>query len=547
MKNIIVLLITGSLLFLGACNEDEFLNRFPKDSPNPGNFFVNEQTARMAVNAAWNPWPKTMNMLSRDMGFVIDAMSDDSYIRPAQAYNNTMVAWNYDPAHQLVRVWWTQPYTSINAANFAIDNIPLSKDPNFTPEKQAPYIAEAKWYRAFSYLFLATFYGDIPLYLDAASDFSEYYKPRTPKADIYEQVIQDFTDAKADLPPVQTNAKGAPTKATAAAFLAKAYLFTEQWPEAETAARDAITIAESSGYRMLDVYLNCWKVEQNEELLFYWGYVPNDDSYSNNWNVKRNCRDLPATLRIAINGDGWGSALPNRDLFDEYEPDDPRREYTIYYPGSDYEIYPGPNDFPYTHETLDSNGDKVTWDVVYKAGDMVKYDYRWSPNGMNVRKMTGSVAGLARVEWSGLDLPVMRMSELYLILAEALAEQGDPEALTWVNKVRKRADVNLPDRTVGDGRKGDTDLVSIVRHERRVELAMEHLRLIDLVRWGIIDDVFGDGKKVKKHFFSDFYAAGSSQKYSTPANLNFLTKAPIFPTPQYEIDNNPNIIQSTGW
>jgi len=544
MKNIIVLMIAGSLLLIGACNKNEFLDLYPKDSPNPGNFFVDEQSARIAVNACYEPWTRILYMFNRDFNFTIDGMTDDNYIRLSKARNIAMANWSFGPSDDIILYWWRDPHRCINAANFAIDNIPSSSNLNFTAEKQAPYIAEAKWFRAYTYLFLTTLYGDIPLYLNAASDFSEYYKPRTPQAEIYAQVIQDFKDAKQDLPLEQTNAKGAPTKATAAAFLAKAYLFTEQWIEAEAAARDAIQIAESSGYYMLDDYLSIWTEERNPELLFYWGFANNTENYSSQNAVYRNCRDMPATLKVAIIGDGWGCALPNRNLFDEFEPDDPRREYTLYYPGSDYEIYPGPNDFSYTHETYNEAGEKITWDTVYKAGDMVKYDYRWSPTGLNVRKMTQSVKGLARVEWSGMDVPIMRMAELYLILAEALAEQGKSEALTWVNKVRSRTSVDLPGRTTGDGRKGDADLISIVRHERRVELATESLRLLDLVRWGILTEVFGDGTKVKKHYFSDFLSESSSDKYDSP--IGDLSRNPIFPTPQAEIDRNTQINTQIG-
>ena len=258
-----------------------------------------------------------------------------------------------------------------------------------------------------------------------------------------------------------------------------------------------------------------------------------------NFTVWRLCRDLPPTLKTAIYGDGYGYAIPQRDLFDEYEPDDRRREYTLFYPGHDFAVYPGPADFNYTHEIYDATGTKVNWNVTYKTGDTVEYDYRWSPTGMNVRKMIRSVKNLSSVQISGLDCPVMRMAELYLILGEALAEQGDPEALTWVNKVRSRASVNLPGRTIGDGRKGGENLVNIVRHERRVELAMEGLRLFDLIRWGTIDDVFGTGNKVKINFFSDYLPSTSSLKFRSI--VGNLALDPIFPIPQAEIDANSEI------
>ncbi|MGG6548449.1 UNVERIFIED_CONTAM: RagB/SusD family nutrient uptake outer membrane protein, partial [Prevotella sp. 15_C9] len=87
---------------------------------------------------------------------------------------------------------------------------------------------------------------------------------------------------------------------------------------------------------------------------------------------------------------------------------------------------------------------------------------------------------------------------------------GKDEALVWVNKVRSRPSVNMPPKSTADG-----DLVDIVRHERRVELAMEGERIFDLLRWDAVKDVFGDGKQIKLHFYSDYLPETSSDKFKT--------------------------------
>ena len=46
-------------------------------------------------------------------------------------------------------------------------------------------------------------------------------------------IVEDLIYAKDNLPTEQTSAKGAPTKATAAAFLAKVYLFRKEWANAK--------------------------------------------------------------------------------------------------------------------------------------------------------------------------------------------------------------------------------------------------------------------------------------------------------------------------
>lgn len=531
-----------ALLFLGTgCNEDSFLDRYPQADPNPENFFVDASTARMAVNSCYHSWAYASSlMLGRDLTIMLDAMTDDSYWRPARTNSITLEMWDINPNHDNVNAWWQFPYQSINAANFAIENIPLSSDPAFTAEDQAPFIAEAKFMRAYSYLFLTMFYGDIPLHLDPASDFTEFNMPVSPRKDIFAQIVEDFKYAKENLPGTQAS-QGPPSKAAAAAFLAKTYLIEQQWELTESAARDAVRIAEENGFALMDDYMSIWSEEGNRELLFYWSYVENDQNYGQNMTVQRICRELPLELGNNIYGAGWGYCLPQRSLYDVFEEGDPRRAYTVYAPGDDYGIYQGSENFEYTHMIKNSEGVDVPENVVYKPGDMVKYDYRWSPTGLDVRKMTRSVKDLANVRWSGMDIPVMRLAEVYLILAEALAEQGNREALDWINKVRARPSVNMPLRTAADG-----DLVDLVRHERRVELAMEGLRVFDLIRWGTLSEVFGDGKKVKRHLYSDFYDDGSSLKYDSPVGK--LTLDPLFPLPQIEIDNNSEINQNNpGW
>lgn len=118
-----------------------------------------------------------------------------------------------------------------------------------------------------------------------------------------------------------------------------------------------------------------------------------------------------------------------------------------------------------------------------------------------------------------------------------LAEQGKGEAYTWVNKVRARALVNMLAVTTGD-------LVEVVRHERRVEFLMEGICLFDLLRWKNLGEVFGDGTKVKRHFYCN-YVTGASTKYDAP--LLEIPKHYLFPIPQEELDLNTSIsINNTG-
>ncbi|MEI6866692.1 RagB/SusD family nutrient uptake outer membrane protein [Flavicella sp.] len=534
-----ILAIFGILLFVlvGCNNEDEFLNRIPLDKPNPENFFVDATSARAAVNAAFRPLTVSAHMFRRDLVLCLDAMTDDSYWRPARAHSIALGNWDVTPTNENINNYWQECYRSINAANFAIERIPTSSDPQFTTEKQLPYIAEARFIRAWSYIFLTSLYGDVPLHLIASIES----KPRSSRADILVQVVADLEFAGQNLlaSPIED---GVPTAAAAYGYLAKVYLWLGENEKAITAARSGVVSAEGAGFGLVDDYLSIWEEEQNKELLFYLPFATNDDTYGQNMTVQRLIRDIPTKLRTIEPGDGWGYGLPQLDLYNAFEPTDPRREFTMYAHGDNYGVYNGSEDFVYTYNTFDALGNEISETVTYQPGDLVTYNHNWSPTGFNIRKMTRSMFHLANVRWSGQDIPLMRMSELYLILAEALAEQGDAEALIYVNKVRSRASVNMPEKTVADG-----NLVDLVRHERRVELAMEGIRIFDLIRWGTLADVFGNGTKVKRHYHSDLLPTSNITKFDSPVHdLTHLEG--LLPIPQVEMDQNNEITtQNAGY
>lgn len=539
---IILLLLVGICIF-PAC--DDFLDRQRQDAPGPDNFLVDETSAKKLVVAAYNPWVAQTQMYGKRFIIICDGLTDDSGLRfgPSYIHNWDILTTQGDdyPAD-----WWRYAYESVNAANFAIEQIPRLKDRGLTDEQINPYIAEARFMRGFDYLFLTTFYGEVPLISKPLSSFEEFSQPRAPIADIFAQIIDDFKFGKEHLK--KNDGSGTPSQAAAAAYLAKAYLYNKDYSNCETAAREAIALAEADGYKLIDDYESIFDQynEGNPELLFYLEFERNSGIWEQDMSVERGIRsgerNFPTELRhISQGGEGWGYALPTRDLYDTYEPNDPRRGYTIYAPGDDYGTYNSPTPFQYEQKIYTDVGVITSTPVTYEQGDMVKYEYQWSPTGMNVKKLTENLDGLTNIRFAGLDMPLMRMADLYLFLAEALAEQGKPEALDWVNKVRARASVNMPAKTTADG-----SLVDIVRQERRVELAMEGHRIFDLFRWDAIKKVFGDGRKVKLHFFSDFREGmaieGENGRFKTAQGLSkYPTDHILWPIPQYEMDQNTAI------
>jgi hypothetical protein len=119
------------------------------------------------------------------------------------------------------------------------------------------------------------------------------------------------------------------------------------------------------------------------------------------------------------------------------------------------------------------------------------------------------------------NTPILRVSEMYLIQAEAMAELGmDSEAQTAVNMILSRANpLAAPYAETGQA------LKDVIQDERRKELMFEGHRIFDLTR-------------TKRSFV----------KYSTvaenPINVNYPSNLTILPIPQSEIDANDNISES---
>lgn len=546
-KRIKTLALTLSLsVILLSCNES-FLDKSPQDQPNPANFFVNETSAQNANSAIYNFWLRDARLHGRDLWIILDAMTDDANWRSNRAESIQQEKWDIYPTHVPMVNYWTLVYRSINAANFSIEGIPTSTDASFTEEKRTQYVAEARFMRGFNYLFLATLYGDIPLTKKTLNNFDEYDQPKSTQAEVYAAVIEDLTFAKDNLPASwPASYQGRPTRAAAATYLAQTYLFMKDFANAETAARDAITIAEGDGFMLVDDYESIFKeaTEDNAETIFKFEFVKNSPAQGTSTNTTVQINVNPSENEFKnILGAAWMYSLPQRSLYDEYEDDDPRRGYTIYAPGDFYGFYQNPEK-TFTLRDYNDLGELVSYQRTIKPGDSVFFQYYWSQTGMGTKKMSTDLKDLTNERWSGKDIPLMRMAELYLFLAEALAEQGKPEALDWINKVRARSSVNLPPRAIGDGRIGDTDLISILRHERRVELAMECKRLFDVMRWQILGDIF-QGENVKRHFYW-MYLNSTSDPKASPAvmfdqPLLQFPKHNRFPIPQEELDLNSMI------
>lgn len=148
--------------------------------------------------------------------------------------------------------------------------------------------------------------------------------------------------------------------------------------------------------------------------------------------------------------------------------------------------------------------------------------------------------------------PVMRLSDLYLLYAEALNENNkSAEALSYINAIRDRAGLKSVENSWSefsifpDKYKSVTGLRDIIHHERLIEMAFEGSRFWDLRRWKTAPKVLNSaiyGWDIVQDNYEDYNnrVLLFNQKFIAPRDY-------FWPIREYDIQINPNLVQNIGW
>lgn len=145
-----------------------------------------------------------------------------------------------------------------------------------------------------------------------------------------------------------------------------------------------------------------------------------------------------------------------------------------------------------------------------------------------------------------IQAPLIRLSELYLNLAECEAElEHTDAALKALNEVRRHA--GIKELTTGD--LSSMSLRDWVRNERFVELFAEGHRYYDTRRWMIAPNVLRGGVREglnaiakKDPTFEEF-----NQRVKVDQPFQWDDRMYLLPIPSSEIYNNPQLVQSPGY
>lgn len=520
-----------SLILLSAvisgCNKD-LLETLPNDRLSTELYWKTEQDAILASNAIY----ASINTNGAERFFSLDGMSDiaHSASNPGSA-NQVILLGKYDALNSRVASEWTNAYAGIRAANTfmtKVDGVTTLTPANITRLK-----AEVRALRAYHYLTLVSFFGDVPLVTtEITLDESKALK-RTPVAEVYDYIVKELTEAAAALPNVQAE-KGRFTKGAALGFKARAQLWAGRYADAAASAKQVMDLNVYSIYPSYEK-LFTYAAENNSEVLFDIQFVK--DTYRNNIfylqgpysQLSSEGRYVPNTRLVdayqMANGKYITDPTSGFDPRNPYAGRDLRLKYSVFLPGDvlpDGKIY---NSRPGSGST-----------------DAVGSTFKATNTGFNLEKYINK-EDLSSAQNGGVNIIIMRLPEILLTYAEAKIEQNqiDQSVVDAINKVRQRPDVNMPAVTIGS----QADMRKLVRNERLVELSFEGLRLFDIRRWKIAETVM-PGKVYGLTYIDN---AGALKIVEAIGWVQLFDKNRdyLWPIPQNEIEVNRNLVQNPGW
>ena len=412
---------------------------------------------------------------------------------------------------------WVRLYNSLSRVNSAIALL-NECDESYAMKEQR--LAEMKFLRAYGHFLLKRLFKNIPFVNRHDLTYAEYNELSNTaysNDEGWQVIIDDLMEAYNTLPAVQAD-KGRPTKAAAAAFLAKVYLYKayrQDDPKSNQVSsvndgdlRKVIEFTEPAlyaGYGLeADIHNNFRPEEMYEngkESLWAIQYSRNDGSTygSLNWsygligpsidNVTDGACDFYKPSQNLVNAFRTGAdGLPLPDSFNEKDYDkgvdnaDPRLFLTVGMPG-----------LPYLFNKNFIQDESKQW----SRGNGL-YGYYISLKQNVDPALVGEYLIKGSYWASPMNRIVFRYADVLLERAEAYAQLGDSgKAIDLVNQIRARAAsstqmfADYPTRygvkiyiTQYKGSYDKAAALKIVKMERRLEMGMECERFFDLVRWG---------------------------------------------------------------
>lgn len=488
--------ILGSLA-LSSCS-DQVLDLEPLDNPTDATFFSNENELQLAINGVYGRLnePQQENI---PLVMYMDAILTDNALYRITDDNDGLRALSnsaHDPSSGFG--FYRSYYRAIGRANAILDNMERAAEV-VEQAKLDDFRAQALTLRAYYYHFLIEFWGDVP-FIDflPSDDPTAAFLPRTPKAEIVQRLLSDLNEAAGLIDLGLTGQQERVTLAVIHGLRARIALYSGDFNAASSAADAALAAAGAQGISLHPDYGELFAPagENSAEIMLK---VPYDESFrTHNIPLRQGYRfgsifsqHLPTQNLVDVYPTVNGLPIDEDPAYNPQDPwsnRDPRMRASIVFP---QDLWGG-----YIHESHRDSLETTRF-IDGEATRVVNENCRsaqW-PAGLSGylwKKFTDIDAVAANQGASDNDFILMRLGEILLIKAEAEIElNGDlTAARDALNQIRQRAwgGGTFPAIT----ETSQAGLRKILRIERRIELANEGFRYIDMLRWRIAEKVRGE-------------------------------------------------------
>lgn len=514
------ILIVITVITLSSCSKS-FLERNSLTALAEGSFWKSENDVVLGINGIYdvlqdrNLYSGTLNIQAGLTMF--DCFGDNSFNGYKWEGPGNYMEANADASMGMFNNIWVASYRGIARANTAIeniDNLPLSV---LSAQKKSAYAAQARFLRALFYMNIAMYYQDAPL-ITKVQTLSEAYVGVNPYSEIAAQINADLKYAADNLPVSYPSTQyGYATKGAALGLQARFSLYNKDYQ----GVLDATTAMLPLGYTLNADYGQLFTEagESSREVVF---------SVRFNQDVSANNELFSATFLQAPKID----AQPMKNLVNEYNCTDGRPITTspLYNPGT-----------PTNNSAQKLNRDPRLGASIYFRGDA----FLTTPNTVTFNSNTAtsygqrkyirrgnSASGIAPFAPGGQDFYIVRYADVLLMRAEAMIELNQlSTAYPLINQVRAR--VGMPSiETVEGTNLSQLALRNILRKERRVELAFEGLRFMDLKRWGIVQEAFQRAAADAVPGYAPTYRGLKSETFAIPLN---------------DLNANNKLVQNPWW
>lgn len=472
LKNIIKPLALSFLIIASSCSD--LLDVQPRQSIDAATALTTEDALSAALNGVYDRLQST-NLYGRDLIAIPEALADNG--RATNKSGRLNPEYNNQANAHLVFVWQFA-YLAINQINLILEAIP--KVTTLSAATKNSFEGQASMLRGLLYFELARCYGyeplvavkesdkgSVPIMKTGVLDLSQVERlPRASINEVYDFIYADLTNAVTKLSSVTLSVNYA-NKGAANALFSRVALYRGDYANAIKYANDALASGIGS-FQTKDNYVPAWRVANHPEAMFQVVYQTNEN-IGVNTSLQTSYTTL-VTLGNTVSTGGFGDLVPTANLLAAFETGDVRRNL-------------------YERGTAGRGAAEIECTKFFGRSGALNLD----------------------------NIPVIRISELYLNRAEALALTGkEADALIDVNRIRTRAGLDAKTGLTGKA------LIDEIAAQRRIELAFEGHRFFDLKRRGL------DIVKI-------------------PTNISYTDFRILAPIPLREIQANSALKQNVGY